>query len=118
MSNREDVIKKARELGESLKNSDEYKDLLEAQKQLDDDVGTQEMLKNYDAKRNEIQIKQMTGQNADEDIKQLNDLERKIMEKESMQKYTKAEENFRNLVDEANQEIANAMGESPEQEQE
>ena len=65
-------------------------------------------------KRNEVQIKQMTGQNADEELRALTDMEGEIMNKESMQRYTKAEENFRNLVDEANQEIVKAMEEEEE----
>ena len=111
MTNREDVLKKARELGKSLKESEEYKELVEAQNALDSDEETQRMIQEYEAKRNEVQIKQMTGQNADEELRELTELEGKIMEKETMQRYTKAEERFRNLVDEANQEIVKAMEE-------
>ena len=114
MSNREEIIKKARELGESLRSSVEYRELVDAQKLLESDQETQEMIKEYDAKRNELQMKQMTGQNFDEDLKALTELEGKIMNKESMQKYTKAEENFKNLVDEANQEIVRVMDEEIE----
>jgi len=39
MSNREDVLKKARELSKSLRESDEYRELVEAQKELDADKG-------------------------------------------------------------------------------
>ncbi|GEM_PF-2557932 len=115
MTDREEVLRKARELGESLKNSDEYRELVEAQKQLDEDEATQKMLQEYDAKRNELQVKQMTGQSIDEDLKDLTDLEGRIMNSESMQRYTKAEEKFRNLVDEANQEIVKAMEDETEE---
>ncbi len=116
MTDKEEVLKKARELGKSLKESEEYKELIEAQKELDEDEETQKMLQEYEVKRNEVQIKQMTGQDADEELRELTDLEGKIMQKESMQRYTKAEENFRNLVDEANQEIVKAMEGEEEEE--
>ncbi len=116
MTDREEVLKKARELGKSLKESEEYRELVDAQKALDEDQETQQMLQEYEAKRNEVQIKQMMGQNADEELRELTDLEGKIMQKETMQRYTKAEENFRNLVDEANQEIVKAMEEGEEEE--
>ncbi len=114
MTDKEEVMKRAKALGESLRESDEYKELMEAQKNLDEDAETQELLKNYESKRNELQVKQMTGQNIDDDLRELTDMEGQIMNKESMQRYTKAEENFKNLVDEANQEIVNAMGENNE----
>ena len=116
MTDREEVLRKARELGKSLKESEEYRELVDAQKALDEDQETQQMLQEYEAKRNEVQIKQMMGQNADEELRELTDLEGKIMQKETMQRYTKAEENFRNLVDEANQEIVKAMEEGEEEE--
>lgn len=114
MTDKEEVMKRAKALGESLRESDEYKELMEAQKNLDEDVETQELLKNYESKRNELQIKQMTGQNIDDDLRELTDMEGQIMNKESMQRYTKAEENFKNLVDEANQEIVKAMEDNSE----
>ncbi len=107
----EEVIKKARELGEALRNSEEYRELMEAQKMLDEDLETQNMLKEYDAKRNELQIKQMTGQNIEPEINDLTAMEGEIMSRESMKRYSEAEEKFKNLVDEANQEIVKAMEE-------
>jgi len=112
MSNKEEIIKKARELGESLRHSEEYIELIDAQKQLESDQEIQDMIKEYDAKRNEVQMKQMTGQNFDDDLKALTELEGKITKKESMQRYTKAEESFKALVDEANQEIVRVMDEN------
>ncbi len=111
MTTKEDVMKKARELGKSIRESDEYKELMDAQKILDEDVETQEMLKEFDQKRNEIQMKQMVGQDVREDLEKLEDMERKIMERESMAKYAAAEEKFKNLIDEANKEIVKAMEE-------
>ncbi len=107
----EEVIEKARALGEALRNSDEYRNLMEAQKILDEDTETQNMIKEYDVKRNELQMKQMTGQNIEAEINDLTAMEGEIMSRESMQRYTEAEEKFKNLVDEANQEIVRAMEE-------
>ncbi len=114
MTDKEEVLRRAKALGESLKGSNEYKELMEAQKGLDEDTETQELLKNYEVKRNEVQVKQMTNQNADEELRVLTDMEGQLMNKESMQHYTKAEENFKNLVDEANKEIVKAMEENEE----
>ncbi len=111
MTDREEVLRKARELGETLRKSDEYKELMNAQKELDEDTEVQEMIKKYDVKRNELQMKQMTGQNVDEELTELTEMEGKIMGRESMKKYAEAEEKFKNLVDEANQEIVKAMEE-------
>ncbi len=114
MTTKEDVMKKARELGKSIRESDEYRELVDAQKVLDEDAETQEMLKEFDQKRNEIQMKQMVGQDVREDLEKLEDMERKIMERESMARYAVAEEKFKNLIDEANKEIVRAMEEEEE----
>ncbi len=108
---KEEIMKKARELGNSIRESEEYRELIEAQKTLDNDKETQEMLKEFDTKRNEIQTKQMVGQDVGEDLHNLEDMEKKIMERESMVKYANAEEKFKKLIDDANKEIVNSMEE-------
>jgi cell fate (sporulation/competence/biofilm development) regulator YlbF (YheA/YmcA/DUF963 family) len=105
----EEIIKKAHALGEALRNSEEYHNLIDAQKMLDEDGETQNMIKEYEVKRNELQMKQMTGQNIEPEINELTAMEGKIMSQESMQKYSEAEEKFKNLVDAANKEIVKAM---------
>ncbi len=114
---KEEIMKKARELGKSIKESEEYKELVKAQKALDEDTETQEMLKNFDAKRNEIQTKQMVGQDIKEDLQNLEDMEKKIMERESMVKYAKAEDKFKKLIDDANKEIVKGMEEGEKEEE-
>ena len=111
---KEEIMKKARELGKSIKESEEYRDLVEAQKMLDNDEETQAMLKEFDAKRNEIETKQMVGQDIKEDLENLESMEKEIMERESMKKYAEAEERFKNLIDEANKEIVKGMEEETE----
>ena len=108
---KEEIMKKARELGKSIKESEEYRDLVEAQKALDEDTETQELLKEFDAKRNEIETKQMVGQDIKEDLENLESMEKEIMERESMKKYAEAEERFKDLIDEANKEIVKGMEE-------
>ncbi len=106
---KEKVLNKARELGEALKESEEYKELLEAQKALDEDKETQELLNEYNAKAQEVQLMQMTGGNPEETMNDLQEIEKKIMESESMKRYMDAESKFKELVDSANQTIVDAM---------
>ena len=108
---REEVLKKARELGRSLRDSDEYRELLDAERMLDEDKETQEMLNEFDAKRKEIEIKQMMGEDISKEIEEINEMEKKIMERESMERYSKAEENFKKLLDDVNREIVKGMEE-------
>ncbi len=113
----EEVIKKARELGKALKETEEYKEFLEAQKALDGDENIQNLLKEYDEKAKDIQVKQMTGESIEEDMMNLQKLEKEIVESESMVRYTQAERKFKELVDSANRAIVEAMeGESEEKE--
>ncbi len=105
----EKVLNKARELGEALRESDEYKELLEAQKALDEDKETQDLLNEYNVKAQEIQLKQMTGENVEESMNELQNIEKRIMESESMKRYMDAESKFKELVDSANQTIVDAM---------
>ncbi len=113
----EEVVKKAKALGKALKESEEYKEYVKAQKALDEDKAVQELLKEYDDKAKEIQLKQMTGESIDEDMMNLQNLEKKIMESETMGNYTSAEKKFKELVNTANQAIVEAM-ETEEEEKE
>jgi len=113
----EEVIKKARELGKALKETEEYKEFVDAQKALDENEEIQKLLKDYDEKAKDIQLKQMTGENIDEDMISLQKIEKEIVESETMQRYTTAERKFKELVDSANKAIVEAMeGEEEEKE--
>jgi len=113
----EEVIKKARELGKALKETEEYKEFVEAQNALDKNEEIQKLLKDYDEKAKDIQLKQMTGENIDEDMTSLQKIEKEIVESETMQKYTIAERKFKELVDSANKAIVESMeGEEEEKE--
>ncbi len=105
----EEVVKKAKALGRALKESEEYIEYVKAQKALDDDKEVQDLLKEYDDKAKEIQLKQMTGESIDEDMVNLQNLEKKIMDSEIMGNYTRAEKKFKELVDTANRAIVEAM---------
>ncbi len=109
MTEKEEIMEKARELGKSIRASDEYKELIKAQKNLDEDEETQKLLNEYNTEAQKIQMKQLTGENIDEDIKKLRDLEEKIMNSETMKKYAEAEKKFKDLVDDANKAIVEAM---------
>jgi len=113
---KEEILKKAKELGEALKESEEYKELVEAQKALDGDEETQKLLNEYNEKAQEIQLKQLTGENISEGMTELQKLEGEIMNTESMKRYTEAEKNFKDLIDSANQEIVKAMEEEEQKE--
>lgn len=113
----EEVIKKARELGKALKETEEYKEFVEAQNALDKNEEIQKLLKDYDEKAKDIQLKQMTGENIDEDMTSLQKIEKEIVESETMQRYTIAERKFKELVDSANKAIVESMeGEEEEKE--
>lgn len=109
MTEKEEIMEKARELGKAIRASDEYKELVEAQKNLDEDEETQELLNKYNTEAQKIQMKQLTGENIEEDIKKLRELEERIMDSETMKKYAEAEKKFKNLVDDANKAIVEAM---------
>ncbi len=110
MSN-EEIIKKAKELGKALKESEEYKELIEAQKALDEDEETQKLLNDYNAKAQEIQLKQMTGENINDNMVELQKLEQDIMNSETMKRYTEAEDKFKKLIESTNQAIVESMEE-------
>ncbi len=108
---KEEILNKAKELGKAIKESDEYKELVEAERALNEDEDTQKLLNDYNAKAQEIQLRQMTGENVNDSMIELQDLEKKIMDTESMKKYSQAEKNFKELIDSANQAIVDAMEE-------
>ncbi len=108
---KEEILKKARELGKEIRESDEYRELVAAQNELDKDGETQKFLKEYEEKRKVLEMKQMTGQNIDEEVKGLQEIEQKVMEMESMKRYSDAENKFKGLIDDANKEIVKAMEE-------
>ncbi len=111
---KEEILKKARELGKEIRKSDEYKELVESQKGLDGDSEAQKFLKEYEEKRKILEMKQMTGQNIDQEIKELQEIEQKVMNMDSMKRYSEAENKFKELIDDANKEIVKAMEEEKE----
>lgn len=113
---KEEILNRAKELGKALKESDEYKELVEAEKALNEDEETQKLLNDYNAKAQEIQLRQMTGENVNDSMMELQDLEKKIMDSESMKKYSQAEKNFKELIESANQTIVDAMEEEEQKE--
>ncbi len=113
---KEEIIKKAKELGKALKESEEYKELMEAQKALDEDEETQRLLNEYNTKAQEIQLKQMTGGNINDSMVEIQELEKKIMDSESMKRYTEAEGKFKQLIEDTNQAIVESMEEEEQKE--
>ena len=112
---KEEILNKAKELGKAIKESEEFKGLVEAEKALNEDEETQKLLNDYNAKAQEIQLRQMTGENMNDSMMELQKLEKKIMDTESMKKYSQAEKDFKELIDSANQAIVDAMEEKEEQ---
>ena len=108
---KEEILKKARELGKGIRESPEFKELLEAQQALDGDSEVQELLKEYEDKRKSLEMKQMAGESIEQEAKELGEIEQKVMSLESMKKYSEAENKFKELIDDANKEIVKAMEE-------
>lgn len=101
------VIEKAKTLGEAIANSKELEELKNSEARMSVDPAASDIIKEFQAKQQELQQLQMQGQQMTDDHKKSVELiEGKMKSNESISSYMEAQQNFEKLLQEVNQIIS------------
>lgn len=105
----QNVYDAAYALASAIKNSEEYKRLVEAKKKIEANPKNKEMLKDFHQKQLNYQTKQMMGEKADEELKQLQNLYRVLSINMDLSEYLQAEYSFSTLIADMYKIIGDAL---------
>ncbi len=99
------IVEKAKELGELLKQSDEFKNYNEVKARYEADTELQTLISDFNLKKMAVMNQMQNEENSDEEkLKKLQEEMRTaysaVMTNETMSEFVKAKETFENLVNE------------------
>jgi len=108
------VLEKAFELGKFIAETEEYKQMKNAEEFVRKDEIAMKKLREFQMMRQSYQRMQMSGQQlTQEHIQKLRDSEKKMLENRAIKSYYEARERFQSLVQKVNGQIQEGMGEQP-----
>jgi cell fate (sporulation/competence/biofilm development) regulator YlbF (YheA/YmcA/DUF963 family) len=104
------VIKKAKELGQEIRKTDEYKELERVTENIQQDTEANNMIKEIQDLQKQIQFSQQSGvQPSEEQIGQFNNLKTKMDTNLTIQAYAKAQNDFSQFMQEVNSAISDGI---------
>ncbi len=116
-----DVHKKAKELGNEIKKTEEYQELERTSKNVQENPEANQMIQEMQELQQKIQFAQQSGvEPSQEQVQQFNDIKAKMDANLTIQAYGKAQEAFNQLMQDINNSISEGIkpseeGESTEQ---
>src|SRR6056297_1699098 len=112
------VIEKAKELGQELVESEEYKELKRKEKALYDDEDATSLLEEYENINKQMQMKRANGQEVnDQQQKKMQSLQMKMEQNPSIKSYIESQKKFNEVMNSVNK-IINGYITDQKQEQE
>ncbi len=112
------VIEKAKELGQELVESEEYKELKRKEKALYDDEDATSLLEEYENINKQLQMARANGQEVnDQQQKKMQSLQMKMEQNPSIKSYIESQKKFNEVMNSVNK-IINGYITGQDQEQE
>lgn len=109
------IMEKARELGNSLSESKELNTMREAEKMMMEDQEARDSIAQFDEKQRAYQAIQAQGKELTEkQIKELEDLEFKMLNNPYVYNFFKAQQEFQAILESINNIIGEAIGIKPQ----
>ena len=100
------VIEKAKELGQELIDSEEYKELKKKESALYDDEEATSLLEDYENINKQMQMKRANGQEVSEDQqKKMQSLQMKMEQNPSIKSYIESQKKFNEVMNSVNKII-------------
>lgn len=104
------VIEKAKELGQEIRKTGEYKELKRVTENIEQDTEANNMIKEIQDLQKQIQFSQQSGVQPSEDqINQFNSLKTKMDTNLTIQAYAKAQNDFSQFMQEVNSAISDGI---------
>ncbi|MFW6022943.1 MAG: YlbF family regulator [Halanaerobiaceae bacterium] len=112
------IMEKAKVLGEAIVDSQEYKDLKDAETKMYQDEQAKSLLDDFSAKQKRLQMAQANGQAISEkQQKEIQAVHAQMQGNEKVKEYMQAQQQFNQIMQTVNQTISSVMTEdSPETE--
>ena len=105
------VIDKAKELGEELVNSNELREMRDAELMMMQNPEAQEIIKAFNEKRDMFRVLEEKGQELNESQKlQAEELESKMLDNPYIFNFFKAQQSFEKILEQINAIIGDAIG--------
>ncbi|GEM_PF-423465 len=106
----EEVHQKAKELGEKIQETEEYKELERTSKNVQENEEASQMIQEMQDLQQKIQFAQQSGvEPSQEQIQQFNDMKAKMDANLTIQAYGKAQEAFNQLMQDINNSISEGI---------
>lgn len=102
------VYDAAHTLAKAIKNSNEYKNYSEKQKEIFSNPSTKEMVQDFRKRAMDVQIEQMSGKKVDDKINEIKKLEEILLKNPTIREYFEAELRFSQMMN----DIYKILGES------
>lgn len=104
------IMKKAKDLGDAIVESTEYKELLVAQDTMQANEEAQGILQEFQQKQQMVQMMTMNGQEATDEVREeLTALQTKMQENEDIKNFMDAQNKFNQVMQTVNQVISAAL---------
>ncbi|MGM0651803.1 MAG: YlbF family regulator [Bacillota bacterium] len=104
------VMEKARDLGEEIRNTEQYQELERVSGNMQDDTEASQMIEQIQELQQQIQFAQQSGVQPSEDqIQQFNDLKGKMDSNLTIQAYARAQNDFSQFMQEVNSAISEGI---------
>ena len=105
-----EVFEKAKELGNQIKETQEYQELERVSQTLKDDPEAQQIIQQVQESQNSIEFSQKAGvEPGQEQVDQFNSLKDQMMSNLTVRNYMKAQEDFNNFMKKVNEAISSGI---------
>ncbi|MCL6477557.1 MAG: YlbF family regulator [Peptococcaceae bacterium] len=109
------ILQKARELGEEIATSIELEEMKDAEIAMMGDAEARKLVEEFNAKQKKFMEAKASGRElTDDQIKEVEDLEKRVLENPLIVDFFRKQQNFERIIEEINEIISAAIaGESP-----
>ena|SRR6056297_2289666 len=104
------IMEKAKELGQEIVESTEYKKLKSAENDMHNDKEAESLLSDFQAKQKQVQMMQTNGKIVSQQLQQkIQSIQSKMQENPKIKSFMKAQENFNEVMKTINQTISHQL---------
>ncbi len=104
------IMEKAKELGQEIVKSTEYKELKSAENDMHNDEEAESLLSDFQAKQKQIQMLQANGKNASQQLQQkIQSIQSRMQENPRIKNFMEAQKNFNEVMKTINQTISHEL---------
>ena len=104
------IMEKAKELGQEIVESTEYKKLKSAENDMHNDKEAESLLSDFQAKQKQAQMMQTNGKVINQQLQQkIQSIQSKMQENPKIKSFMKAQENFNEVMKTINQTISHQL---------